>query len=312
MRIVFFGSDDFAAAHLECLLGHKVELVGCVTQPDRPKGRGMRMAVSPIKALAVDHNVPVLQPADLKEPGFLRGLADLKADLFVVIAYGRLLPQVVLDMPAYSAINVHPSLLPNYRGAAPINWAIINGDRMTGISIIRLNVRMDAGDIIARVDVAIQPEDNAVTLRARMIRAGQELLLNTIDHIKNQTIVAEPQDPGRVSLAPKLTKELGRVCWSGQTAGQIHNLARGLMPWPTAYTTFQGKTIKLLATSVLTDSHPGAVPGQIVRVDKSGITVAARAGAVTVHQLLPESSKPMSADEFVRGYHVRTGQKLGE
>ncbi|MBZ0165841.1 MAG: methionyl-tRNA formyltransferase, partial [Candidatus Omnitrophica bacterium] len=221
-------------------------------------------------------------------------------------------PQVVLDMPANSAINVHPSLLPQYRGAAPINWAIINGDTVTGISIIRLNVRMDAGDVIARSEVAIRPEDNAVSLRARMITAGQELLGGTIEKIQTQTIVAEPQDPGRVSLAPKLTKELGCVRWREQTAEKIHNLARGLMPWPTAYTTFQGKTIKLLATSIRPEALPAGVPGEIVRVDKSGITVAAQAGAVSIHQLLPESSKPMSADEFVRGYHVRAGQRLGE
>lgn len=310
MRIVFFGSDDFAAAHLKSLIEAGKEVVGCVTQPDRPKGRGMQMSVSPLKSLAIEHNIPVLQPASLQDADFIAQLSALDVALFVVIAYGKLLPQDVLDIPDIYTINVHPSLLPRYRGAAPINWAIINGDAVTGISIIRLNVKMDAGDVIAQTEMNIEPRDTAVTLRARMVLIGAKLLLETIDNIGDQQIKPQPQDSSCVSLAPKLSKELGAINWKDQTAMQIHNLVRGLLPWPTAYTTYGGKVIKLLHTEYA-GGHTDHRSGEVIHIDKAAITVAAKSGTVSICALLPASSKAMSADEFVRGYHVQVGQKMG-
>ena len=307
----FFGSDDFAAAHLKSLIEAGEEVVGCVTQRDRPKGRGMKMSVSPLKSLAIEHDIPVLQPASLQGSNFIAQLSALRAALFVVIAYGRLLPQAVLDIPDIYTINVHPSLLPRYRGAAPINWAIIHGNAVTGISIIRLNVKMDAGDVIAQTEITIDPQDTAMTLRSRMVSVGAKLLLDTIENIGNRQIKPQPQDPGCVSLAPKLSKELGAIDWKNQSANQIHNLVRGLLPWPTAFTSYEGKVIKLLRTKY-TDENRDHVPGRIIHIDKAAITVAAKSGTVSICELLPASSKAMSADEFVRGYHVQVGQELGQ
>ena len=310
MKIVFFGSDDFAAAHLRDVIASPFTVCGCVTQPDRPKGRGMKLNVSPVKVVAEQHAVPVLQPDSLLDPGFLKALEAMGADLFVVIAYGRFLTPQLLTMPPAGAINLHPSLLPRYRGAAPINWAIIRGETRTGISIIRLNKRMDAGDVIAQTDVDIRPEDTAVTLRERMVPIGCDLLRETIDKIGRDACPSKPQDPGAVTLAPKLTKAAGQVLWDRQTAGEIHNLVRGLLPWPTAYTTLAGKTVKLLSTEPIPGETAGN-PGEIIAVDKESLTVRAAAGAVKIWQVHPESAKAMSAGELIRGYHLHSGQKVG-
>lgn len=309
MRVVFFGSDDFAAAHLKDLIPSEFAVVGCVTQPDRPKGRGMKMNVSPIKEVAQEHDIRVLQPLDLKEGAFLQDLRELAADVFVVIAYGRFLPAELLQMPPQGAINLHPSLLPLYRGAAPINWAIIRGETMTGISIIRLNARMDAGDVIAQTEVTITPDDTAPTLREKMIPLGSTLLRETIARLQRGECVGRPQDPDRVTLAPKLNKTDGTIDWTRQSAGEIHNLVRGLLPWPSAHSVFQGKAVKFLATAVASGSGR---PGEIITAGKESFSVAAREGAVQVLRLQPESGKAMSAAEFMRGYHVASGQRMGE
>ncbi len=309
MRTVFFGSDDFAAAHLRGLIDAQVEVAGCVTQPDRPKGRGMKMHVSPIKEVAADRGIPVLQPDSLKDTEFLAQLKGLSADIFVVIAFGRFLPVELLEMPVRGAVNLHPSLLPRYRGAAPINWAIINGDTVTGISIIRLNSQMDAGDVIGQTQLPIRPEDTAVTLRERMIPVGSALLLETLAALEVGTCSCRPQDPAAATLAPKLQKADGKVDWIRMTAVEIHNRVRGLLPWPTAYTTYQGKTVKLLATE---PQDVSGEPGLITTVDREALTVAAGSGAVRILRVHPESGKAMSASEFIRGYHIRAGQQLGD
>lgn len=312
MKIVFFGSDDFAAAHFEYLVQHKYNVIGCVTQPDRPKGRGMKMILSPVKEIALNNKITVVQPDNLKSPAVTSELDAFKADLFVVIAYGRILPRKILELPKWMAVNVHGSLLPQYRGAAPINWAIINGETKTGLTIIKLNPQMDAGNIIAREEIPIGPQDTSVTLRADMIAKGCPLLIKTIDNIKGNKITLIRQDEARVTLAPKLTRELGVINWIKQSALEIHNLVRGLLPWPSAESTINGTTLKILKTEVLNGPHSQGAPGQVLMIEKQGITVATRSGALLIQELHPHSSKRMTADEFVRGYPVKLGDIFGK
>ena len=309
MNIVFFGSDDFAAVHLEALFGSKHKVCACVTQPDKARGRGMEVSASPIKEAALRKGVPVFQPSDLKENTFLKGLKAFEADLFVVIAYGRFLPAEVLALPRTFAINVHSSLLPKYRGAAPINWAIINGERETGISIMRVTAKMDAGDILAQKKLKILKADTAASVRARMMGIGPKLLLKTIDSIKKGTYTFTVQDDQKTTLAPKLTKELGQIQWNKQ-AMALHNLARGLLPWPGAYTFYQGKLLKILETEVVSSSFLAYSPGEVAGVDKKGFTVATADQGLLVKAVHLEASKPMSAYQFMMGHQVKPGFKF--
>lgn len=221
MNIVFFGSDDFAAAHLKELItsGHKIVL--CVTQPDARQGRGMKLAFSPIKLLAAEHDLPYIQPPTLKDDAVAAQLSALNADLFVVVAYGRLLPQRILDIPKLFCINVHGSLLPHYRGAAPINWAVLKGDRQTGVTVQKMALELDAGDIIAQEIIKIPPDMSADVLRTRMAEAGARFLPHVINQIAAGKYVLTPQNPAMVTYAPKLTKEMGHIHWQEQI-GRAH------------------------------------------------------------------------------------------
>ncbi len=309
MNIVFFGSDDFAAAHLEALFGSKHKVCACVTQPDKARGRGMEVSASPIKEAALRKGIPVFQPADLNEKTFLKGLKAFDADLFVVIAYGRLLPTEVLGMPRTLTINVHSSLLPKYRGAAPINWAIINGERETGISIMRVTAKMDAGDILAQKKFKILKADTAVSVRARMMETGPQFLLKTVDAIGKGTYTFTVQDDQKATAAPKLTKESGHIQWD-KPARDIHNLARGLLPWPTAYTYYQGKLLKILETEVVPGRFLSYPPGEVVSVDKKGFTVATVDQGLLVKVVHLEASRPMSAYQFMMGHRLGPGFKF--
>ena len=309
MKIIFFGSDDFAAIHLEALFDSKHKVLSCVTQPDKAKGRGMEISASPVKEAALRKGICVFQPMDLKEQNFLKELRALNADLFVVIAYGRFLPTEVLAMPRTFAINVHSSLLPQYRGAAPINWAIINGERETGISIIRITPKIDAGDILAQRKMKILNSDTAVSLRARMKAIGQKLLLKTIDSIEKGTYTFTVQDDRAATLAPKLTKELGQIQWS-KPARSISNLARGILPWPGAYTYYQGKLLKILETELVPKSFRSYSPGEVAKVDKKGFTVATADQGLLVKSVHLEASTPMSAYQFMVGHRLEPGFKF--
>ena len=229
MKIIFFGSDNLAARCLQELVFNRHAVVACVTQPDKPKGRGMHLGFSAVKQTALTLKLPVLQPADAGDPDFVQLLKDFEADLFVVVAYGRILPQSVLDVPKLFAINVHTSLLPKYRGAAPINWAILHGDKSTGVTIIKINDRMDAGDIIVQQETDIRKGERYTVLKQRLAEMGALSLVETIDNIKENSYQLIPQREEDVTFAPKLTKELGRIDWS-QPANKIHDLVRGLLP----------------------------------------------------------------------------------
>ncbi len=302
MKIVFFGSDDFAAVSLKFLIDVRHQIAACVTQPDSRHGRGMKVVVSPIKEIAQMHGILCLQPPTLKDPEVVAQLRDLSADVFVVVAYGKLLSQEVLDIPRFFCVNVHGSLLPKYRGAAPINWAILNGDQETGVTVQKMALALDAGDIIAQAKMPITDETNAQGLREAMAEEGAKLLGRTLVNIAAGNFTLTPQDDEKSSYACKLTKEMGRIDWS-KHASSIFNQVRGLQPWPGSYTMYENKSLKVLKAKVLTDIL-AIKPGQVIRIDKNGITVACGQGALLITQVHPEASKPMPAVSFVTGHHL--------
>ncbi|MCR4337372.1 MAG: methionyl-tRNA formyltransferase [Candidatus Omnitrophica bacterium] len=311
MKIIFFGTDDFAAKHLESLLSSSHQILACITQPDRPKGRGMKMISPPVKTIAERRKIPVFQPADFCDQEFLQKLRDFQADLFVVIAYGKILSATILQIPKVYSINVHASLLPQYRGAAPINWVIINGEKETGISIIKMNPKMDAGEIVAQKKIKIAEEATAVTLRAQLVELGTSCLLETIEAIAQGKTKLTPQDESKVTFAAKLTKELGLIPWQ-KSAIEIHNLVRGLLPWPAAYTFFQGKMLKILETSWDSSVPFDSPVGTIVEIEKERVAVATGRAALWIKKVQPESGKPMDVRSFQAGHALQVGNQFME
>ena len=306
MKIIFFGSDDFALVNLEKLVQSDHQVAACVTPPDKPKGRGMPVVASPIKECALRQGIALLQPDRLKERWVVEQLKSFQSDLFVVVAYGKILPIEILSIPYLCCLNVHGSLLPKYRGAAPINWAIINGEPETGVSIIKMNTNMDAGDIFDQARITIDKNDTAVSLRSKMAELGAELLVQTIDSLEENAYTLTGQDASKVSFAPKLTKELGLIQWN-KTAEAIHNLVRGLLPWPAAHTHFQGKLLKILQTEVVAVQGE---PGEILEINSQGFVVATADGGLLVRQVHLESAKAMDAKSFVFGHKLQAGVRF--
>lgn len=306
MKIVFWGSDDFAAAHLKALIDSRHEVAACVTQPDKPKGRGWKVSGPAVKQCAGEHKILLLQPTRLKDEAFLSQLRRLDSDLFVVVAYGQFLPAEVLAVPHRFAVNVHGSLLPKYRGAAPINWAVVNGERQTGISIMKISSVLDAGDVLDQEKIAIAPDDTAVTLRAKMSVTGPALLLKTMDAVEKNRHSLTPQAHEAATFAPKLTKELGRIRWDSK-AEVIYNLVRGLLPWPAAYTFYQGKLLKILETEVIDKDFSLISSGEVTEMDKKGFVVAAAEGGLRIKKVHLEASRPMEAHDFVAGHKLEVG-----
>ena len=310
MNIIFFGSDDFALASLERLFRSDVKVLACATQPDKPKGRGMKVQPSAIKEFALKNKIPVLQPDSLRDDKVFEQLKAFQADLFVVIAYGKILPSEILSLPRIFCINVHGSLLPEYRGAAPINWAIINGDQKTGVTVMKLNETMDAGEIISQREMDITDEDTAVSLRRKMAQTGAELLLETIQAIVKRNFKLAQQDISKVTYAPKLTRELGVIKWT-EKAQTIHNLVRGLLPWPAAFTFYKGKRLRILETRLPEAKlPPSSKPGCVLGLNKTGILVRTADGAILVTRVHMEDSKPMEAHSFAIGHKLAAGHFL--
>lgn len=313
MNIVFFGSSEFAVAPLKAMLasGYKVSLV--VTQPDRKQGRGLSYGSTAVKITALENQLKVYQPGSINQSEAISVLKELKPDLFVVIAYGQILSQQVLDIPKIFALNMHASLLPKYRGAAPINWAIINGEEKTGVSSMKMTKLMDAGPIIAQSATPIKADDNAAILEQRLSCLAAELLLDTLKDVGNNTYKLIPQDNAKVSLAPKLKKEDGLIDWE-KPAEKIFDLIRGCFYWPGAYTYYQGKLLKIFKASigsgVLQFSQPKA--GEILGVAKEGIIVACREGYLVIEELQIENKRRMSALEFISGHKIKQRERLGK
>ncbi|MBF0483083.1 MAG: methionyl-tRNA formyltransferase [Candidatus Omnitrophica bacterium] len=308
MKIIFFGSDDFADAHFERLLDEGYQIVACVTQPDKPKDRGMKITMSPIKARALMHNIPVLQPETLKSNSIVEDLRVFNADVFVVIAYGRFLTPEILALPKIGSLNVHGSLLPKYRGAAPINWAILNGEIETGITIIRLNAQMDAGDIISQVKLLISEDETSVELRQGMIAAGCELLSYTLKNFNADT-KGVPQDDKNISFAPKLTKQLGLIDWN-RPAKNIHDQIRGLQPWPLAHTFIKNKQLSIFSSSIVDVRFGDVLPGVVVQINNEGAVIATGDGTLLIREVQPAGSRRMDMSAFVRGARLVVGDRF--
>ncbi len=309
MKIIFFGSSEFAVPSLEAVIqsGHIISCV--ITQPDRRQGRGLQVEATPIKKVARHHGLTVMQPVDINDPKSVAALSAYKADCLVVIAYGQILSQAVLDIPGLMAINLHASLLPRYRGAAPVNWAIINGDRQAGVTVIKIIRKMDAGPIIRQRQLDIAGDDTAITLTEKLAGIGSLVLLEVLAQIENKTFELKFQDEGQVSLAHKLRKDDGRITWD-MPAVSIYNRVRGVQPWPGAFTHFRGKLLKLLAVSAQESACAPAACGQVVEVGKKWIGVATGKGILFISELQIEGKRPMSAQAFIAGHDIKVGDIL--
>ncbi|HKL25948.1 MAG TPA: methionyl-tRNA formyltransferase [Desulfuromonadales bacterium] len=308
IRTVFMGTPEFALPTLQGLIDAGVDLVGIYTQPDRPKGRGKQVAVPPVKELALNHGIPVFQPPKLRAPEAAADLEDLAPDLIVVVAYGQILPKRVLDIPRYGCINVHASLLPKYRGAAPINKAIMEGETETGITTMLMDAGLDTGDMLVKRSLAIGPDETAGELHERLARLGRETMEETLRQLCAGELAPEKQDDNLTSYAPMLKKEDGRLDWS-RPADELHNLVRGLDPWPGAYTTLNGQLLKVARTRVAAGS---GAPGSVVAADQEGVCVACGDGLLVVGELQLPGRKRLAAADFLRGQPLPAGTRLGD
>ena len=309
MRVIFMGTPDFAVGTLEEIIkaGHEVALV--VTQPDKPKGRSGALQFPPVKECAVAHGIEVFQPKKIREEENVEYLRQYNADIIVVAAFGQLLPKSILDMPKYGCINVHASLLPKYRGAAPIQWSVINGDTVTGVTIMQMDIGMDTGDMIAKREVVIGEEETGGGLFDKLAEVGAKLCVDTMVEIENGTATRTPQNHDEATHVSMISKELGNVDWN-KSAVEIERLIRGLNPWPSAFTQLDGKTFKLWKAKVVEETTDKA-PGTIVRVGKDCLAVQTGEGLLSLLEVQLEGKKRMEVDAFLRGYQVEEGTCLG-
>lgn len=308
MRIVFMGTPEFAVPSLEALLQSEDIVVGVVTQPDKPKGRGQTMATSPIKQLAEKADVPILQPLKMKDPAFLDALRAWQPDLIAVTAFGRILPPVVLDLPPNGCVNVHGSLLPKYRGAGPIQWAVINGEDETGITTMLMDAGMDTGAMLLQERVPIDSEDTAGSLSEKLAKVGGPLLIETIRRLKAGTITPRQQDNSEATMAPLLEKEMGQIDWNS-TATEIANRVRGLSPWPGAFTHVDQERWTIWKAKALLDST-STEPGTAVAVTKDALHIATGRGLLAITELQPANSRRMTVQQYLAGHCLTPGFRL--
>jgi len=309
LRIVFMGTPDFAVPTLRAIHDSGHTVVAVVTQPDRPKGRGRKLTPPPVKKAALDYDVPILQPETVRTDKFHTQLADLKPDLFVVVAFGQILPQSLLDIPSKGAINVHASLLPRHRGAAPIQWAIIKGDAQTGVTTMMMDKGMDTGDILLMRKTAIESDDTAASLHDRLSLMGARLLIDTLNELQGGTLTPIPQAHDQATYASMLKKKDGEIDWS-LPAEQIERLIRGLTPWPGAYTFSDGVRLKIFKASVL-DREVSITPGTIIECFPGELRVATGKNALAIQEIQGKSGKRLPIDDFLCGCRLPDGTCLG-
>ena len=298
MKIVFMGTPDIAATCLEKLMADGFDVAAVYTQPDRPKNRGMKLAFSPVKEVALKYDLPVYQPENFRDGETVQTLKDLQPDVIAVVAYGRILPQSVLDIPVKGCINIHASLLPAYRGSAPYQWAVLDGLKETGVTAMYLCREMDAGDMIDTAKTPIGPDETAGELLDRLAVLGSELLSKTMDRLSKGAVEGIPQDHSLATYAPMLDKSMCPIDWN-KTANQIHNQVRGLHPWPVATMELNGNKFKVHATAVTEGS---GYPGQILGLTKTGLKIACGEGAIEIRSLQAEGGKRMAACDYFRGH----------
>ncbi|MGE5485046.1 MAG: methionyl-tRNA formyltransferase [Ignavibacteriales bacterium] len=311
LRVVFMGTPEFAVPSLISVLRDGHDIAAVVTQPDRPKGRGMEMAPSPVKQAALKHRLPVLQPGSCKSPAFVDRVARLAPDVIVVVAFGQILPRALLDVARLGCINVHASLLPSYRGAAPINWAIMRGESVTGVTTMYMSEKLDAGDIILQKEVPISPEDNAGALHDKLMREGAALIEETLRLVSLGKAPRTAQDEARATYAPLLTLKDEVIDWNRTPEG-VRDQIRGMSPWPGAHTVRNGKKIKVLAASVVKDGPRRGRPGEVLEAGETGgFLVKVTGGAVRLDEVQPEGGRRMAAADYLRGARVEPGEILG-
>ncbi len=310
MRVVFMGTPDFSVPTLQSLIDEKYDVVGVVTQPDKPKGRGRTMQFTPVKELAVKYSIPVLQPVKLKNDDvFFEELKALKPDVIVVIAFGQILPDRVLELPKYGCINIHASLLPKYRGAAPIQWAILNGEKETGVTTMMMDSGLDTGDMILRKVIPIEEKETGGSLFDKLAYAGGDLIIETLKQAEAGTLKRIPQNNDESNYVSIIKKEYGRMDFT-KSALELERLIRGLNPWPSAFTSLHGKTLKVWDADVV-ETVSEEKPGTILSVDKDSFTVMTGEGALKILELQLEGKKRMMTEAFLRGYKLETGEMLG-
>lgn len=310
MKVIFMGTPDFSVGTLEALIeaGHEVALV--VTQPDKPKGRGGKMQYTPVKEVAVAHNIPVYQPKRIREPECIEELRKYNADIMVVIAFGQILPKEILEMTPYGCVNVHASLLPSYRGAAPIQWAVINGEKVSGVTTMQMNEGLDTGDMLLKVEIPLDEKETGGSLHDKLAEAGARLCVETLDALKAGTVTPEKQGDSPTAYAKMLDKHMGKIDWK-MSAKEIERLIRGLNPWPSAYTRWNenDKGMKIWEAEVV-EGQTDKAAGTVVEVAKDGFFVQTGDGLLKITALQIPGKKRMDAAAFLRGYQMETGMVL--
>lgn len=309
MKIVFMGTPDFAVGTLEALIQAGHELIGVVTQPDKPKGRGKTLMATPVKEVALKHQIPVYQPQKVRETEFTENLRRLAPDVIVVAAFGQIITKEILEIPRYGCINVHASLLPAYRGAAPIQWAVINGEKESGVTIMQMDEGLDTGDMIDKVVVPLAEDETGGSLFDKLSQAGAGLCVKVLKDLEEGKAVREKQpEESTTPYARMIDKKMGSIDWE-KPAKEIEQLIRGLNPWPSAYTRLQGKTLKIWKAEVLLE-HSQEAPGQITEVTKDSIVVQTGQGRLKILELQLEGKKRMDAASFLRGYALKEGESF--
>lgn len=311
MKIIYMGTPDFAVAPLEAILKAGHEVTAVVTQPDRQKGRGREIQYSPVKECALSYGIPVLQPLKIKEKDAVEELRKYPADIFVVAAFGQLLSEEILNMPRFGCINIHASLLPAYRGAAPIQWCVINGEEKTGVTIMQMAKGMDTGDILLQKEVVLDEKETGGSLFDRLMETGAELIVEVLPKIEAGELTPVVQKEELATYAGKITKDMGNIDFA-KSAVTIERLIRGLNPWPSAFTHYKGKILKIWEADVVSEcaNAENPVPGTVIAMDKESFTLATGEGALRIRSLQPEGKKRMSCAEFMRGYEIKVGEAL--
>ncbi|MGX9757330.1 methionyl-tRNA formyltransferase [Clostridioides difficile] len=308
MKIVFMGTPDIAVPCLQKIIDENYEILGVVTQPDKPKGRGKKLGMSPVKELAIENNISVYQPIKARDKDFIETMKSLNPDVMVVVAFGQILPKEILEIPKFGCINVHVSLLPKYRGAAPINWVIINGEEKTGVTTMYMDEGLDTGDMILKTEVNLDENITAGELHDKMMNIGAETLKETLKLIEEGTAPREVQNHEEFSYAPIMNKSLGNIDFS-KNANEIHNLVRGVNPWPSAYTTYNGVTMKIWKTKVLEEESTKKA-GTIIEVNKDGIKVSTKDKVLLIEEIQMPNKKRMLVGEYIKGNTIEIGVVL--
>ncbi|MDR2025701.1 MAG: methionyl-tRNA formyltransferase [Hungatella sp.] len=308
MRIIFMGTPDFSVPALEALKEAGHEILAVVTQPDKPKGRGKEIQMTPVKEKAMEYHIPVYQPVKARDPEFVKILSDLESELIVVIAFGQILPKAILDIPKYGCVNIHASLLPKYRGASPIQYAVINGEKESGVTIMMMAETLDTGDMLDQEAIALDKKETFGSLHDKLSSLGSRLILKTIIKLEEGTAVRTPQDDLKTCYVGMIKKSMGDIDWS-MDAVSIERLIRGLNPWPSAYTVWNGKVMKLWEAEAVDKEYEGAC-GQVVEVGRDFLVIKTGKGSLSIRKLQLQGKKCMEIDAFLRGYQIAEGTIL--